>query len=183
MRRLARRVDVGQQQLVGAGQRGREVGQQVAGAREAVRLERHHQPPAVEPRRGDGGRELGRVVAVVVDHQDAADLAAHARTGGRPPGTAASASPAVRERDAEEVGHAQRRQRVARVVDARHADARLAVRRAAHADPEAGPVRAGVQDLAAPVARRQAVGDVALADERRQARPRAGLSAPITTNP
>jgi hypothetical protein len=39
-------IDVGQQQLVGAGQRGRELVQQVAGAREAVGLERDHHATA-----------------------------------------------------------------------------------------------------------------------------------------
>ena len=39
------------------------------------------------------------------------------------------------------------------------------------------PVGPGIQDLAAPVARRQAIGDVALADERRQARRRRVVGA------
>ena len=81
------------------------------------------------------------------------------------PSKLASASPAVRERDAQEVGHAQRRQRVDRVVDARHADA--APRRAAVPRTRTRkrvPLGPGLEDLAAPVAGRQPVGDVALGD-------------------
>ena len=43
----------------------------------AVRLERHDQPPVQRARRGEHRGDLGRMVAVVVDDQDAVRLAAH----------------------------------------------------------------------------------------------------------
>ena len=75
--RLASGVDVGQQHDVGAAQRGREERQQVARPGVAMRLEGDDQTPPVKAGRRHGGRQLGRVVAIVVDNQDAADLAAH----------------------------------------------------------------------------------------------------------
>jgi hypothetical protein len=175
-RGLTRAVDVGQQELVRAGQRGRELVQEIARARVAVGLERDDQPAAVEARGGDRGRQLGRMVAVVVDDQHLGHLAADREA----PVDALEAGQRLAgggERHAQEVGHAERGQRVARVVNARHANAHLAVRLAADADAEARAARPGVDYLAAPVARHQAVGGVAFGDERRQARRRGVIGA------
>ena len=70
-RRLAGRVDLGQQHRVGAAQDLDEVLEAVAGAGVAVRLEGQHQALAREgaARRGDHRRHLDRVVAVVVDQR------------------------------------------------------------------------------------------------------------------
>ena len=86
---LAGGVDVGEHEFVGASRApARTRSSSCRGARVAVRLERHDEPPAERGARGgEHGRDLGRVMAVVVDDQDAAGLAAHAGSGGRRRGT------------------------------------------------------------------------------------------------
>ena len=73
---LPREVDVGHDHVVGGGQRRAEVGGEVARARDEVRLEEHAQPAPRKrlPRGGDRGRDLGRVVGVVVDDRHASGL-------------------------------------------------------------------------------------------------------------
>ena len=70
-RRLAGRVDVGQHERVDGRQHAREILEQVARARVAVRLEREHEAPAREAaaRRVEHRGDLGRMVAVVVDQR------------------------------------------------------------------------------------------------------------------
>ena len=71
---LARRVDVGQHDLIGAGQRGPERVHQRRGPRVAVRLE-HDDDAAVErARRVEHRGDFRRVVAVVVHDEDAVRL-------------------------------------------------------------------------------------------------------------
>ena len=63
--------------MVGVVEGVEELAEQVARAGVAVRLEDHDQPPPEAlARRRQGGADLGRVVAVVADHHDAAGLAA-----------------------------------------------------------------------------------------------------------
>ena len=93
-RLLAGRVDVGQHDLVGVGERRTELVHQPLGPRVAVRLERHHEPPAERhPRRGQHGGNLGRVMAVVVHDQHAVGLAHDARTAARRRGSRAAPPP------------------------------------------------------------------------------------------
>ena len=113
---------------------------------------------------------------VVVDHQHLGYLAADREA----PVDALETGQRLargREWNAEKIRHAQRRERVAGVVHARHANAHLAVRAPAHADAEARSVRPRVDDLATPVTRHQPIGGVAFADERRQARRRGVIGA------
>ena len=73
---LARRVDVGEHDLVGQRQRRTKLVQQLRGARIPVRLEHAHDAArAGSSRRAQHGRDLGRVVTVVVDDGDPACLA------------------------------------------------------------------------------------------------------------
>ena len=84
-RRLAGRVDLGQQHRVGRAHDLDEVLEAVARARVAVRLEGQHQaaPREGAARRGEHGRHLHRVVAVVVDQRE--DAAARAAGTGSSP--------------------------------------------------------------------------------------------------
>ena len=86
-RRLAGGVDVGHDHLVGVVEAARELVEQRLEPRVAVRLEQHDDPPLRDrlAQRGQRGADLGRVVAVVVDDQHAAGLAAprHAAVGAR----------------------------------------------------------------------------------------------------
>ena len=76
-------VDVGQQEHVGLVEGLAEVVPEGLRARVAVRLEEHHRAPLARAaaQRLEGGADLGRVVAVVVDHQ-------HARPPRPAPGSA-----------------------------------------------------------------------------------------------
>ncbi len=75
-RLLAGRVDIGQQDVIGAGQRRSERVHQRGGARVAMRLKGDHDAPPERARRRQHRRDLGRVMAVVVDHEDPVRLAA-----------------------------------------------------------------------------------------------------------
>ena len=72
---LAGEVDVGDDDVVGRGERRGELACEVARPRDEVRLEEHPQPPARERLAGGGDRrrDLGRVVGVVVDDRHAPD--------------------------------------------------------------------------------------------------------------
>ncbi len=73
-RRFAGRIDLGQHEHVGFGEHVREVVEQIARARVAMRLERDDEPllrPAVARGR-EHGRELARMMTVVVDEHRAA---------------------------------------------------------------------------------------------------------------
>ena len=73
---LARRVDVGEHDLVGGGQRVAELAHQVARAAVAMRLERHDDARRLRRASGRQHRgDLGGMMAVVVDHANAVDLA------------------------------------------------------------------------------------------------------------
>ena len=76
-RLLARRVNVGQHDVVGALERRPEGVHQRRGTREPVRLECDDDPAAERPGRREHRGDLGRVMTVVVDDQNAVRLAAH----------------------------------------------------------------------------------------------------------
>ena len=180
-RRLARRIDLGDQQRVGRRQHLREVVEQVAGARVAVRLEHQHQA-ALRPglahgleRRGD----LGRVVAVVVDERDAAarslDVAEHLQA----PVDALEARQRAldgRVGDLELRGHGDGGQRVEHVVQARQVQRdrqRVFGTRTQHVECR---LRTAARDVdgAHVGAFAQAVGDVRAARPAESARPPRG---------
>src|SRR5712672_2048477 len=74
--RLAGSVDVGDNQNVGLVERAREFVPEMLRARVAVRLEKHQETIELADARGfQGGADLGRVMAVVVDHGNVVDRA------------------------------------------------------------------------------------------------------------
>ena len=125
---LAGGVDVGQHDVIGAGQRRTERVHQRRRPRVAVRLERDDDAAVERARRREHRRDLGRVMAVVVDDQNAVRLAAHLEA---PLGAAellqARGDPL--ERQAELQADRDGGQRVLQVVPAGHVQRQRAERR------------------------------------------------------
>ncbi len=100
-----------------------EVGHELARARVAVRLERDHDARRRRrPGGGEHGRDLGRMVAVVVDHRDAVDHATHLEAALGAGELLERAGDDI-EGDAELEAHRHRRQRVQHRVAAGHLQA------------------------------------------------------------
>src|SRR5262245_13054521 len=120
-RRLARGVDVRHDDGVRVPEGAVELGREGVRARVAVRLEDDDEAPSQPLARGPEGRlDLRRVMAVVVDHEDAAALAAdlEASVDACEPGERPRDP---RERDVELAAHRDRRQAVEHVVAPRNA--------------------------------------------------------------
>ena len=133
------------QQHVGLVEGLAEVVPQRLGAREAVRLEEHDRAPLARAaaERLEGHADLGRVVAVVVDHQDALRLAAHLEA----PVDAGEGLEAGADRvegHVEVEAHRHRGERVRDVVGAGHGQGHPAERPAVEGG---GVARAGRREL------------------------------------
>src|SRR5262245_21016403 len=138
-RGLPRRVDLGEEEEVRTPERIAERAEEITGARVAVRLEEDDDTPRPRlPEPLEGRPDLGRMVAVVVDHCDPRGLALHLEAPADPR-EHVDARRDLRERDADLEPDADRGEGVPDVVHARDPELDLAQRHIAddHREPRA----------------------------------------------
>ena len=117
---FAGRVDVGEQHVVGAGQRRTEGIHQRRRPREPVRLERDDDPAAERLRGENDSRNFRRMMAVVVNDQNPLRLAAHLEAALRAAELAEACGDPI-ERQPELESNGDGGERVQEVVATRHA--------------------------------------------------------------